>query len=55
MAKCSGGFVGLPGGFGSYDEIIEAVTWNQLNIHEKRKKHSNTPLKLYISKSKTQR
>lgn len=36
MAIRSGGFVGLPGGFGTYDEVIEAVTWNQIDIHNKR-------------------
>jgi len=27
--------VGLPGGYGTYEEIMEVVTWNQLNIHNK--------------------
>ncbi|EIW80523.1 putative lysine decarboxylase [Coniophora puteana RWD-64-598 SS2] len=35
MAKRVGSFIGLPGGFGSWDEILEVVTWNQLNIHNK--------------------
>ncbi|KAH7927056.1 hypothetical protein BV22DRAFT_1127646 [Leucogyrophana mollusca] len=35
MAKRVGGFVGLPGGFGTFEEILEVVTWNQLNIHNK--------------------
>ncbi|THH09364.1 hypothetical protein EW145_g2075 [Phellinidium pouzarii] len=35
MAECSGGFVGLPGGFGTYEEIFEVITWTQLSIHEK--------------------
>jgi hypothetical protein len=25
----------LPGGFGSWDEFCEAVTWRQLGIHQK--------------------
>ena len=56
MAKRVGAFIGLPGGFGSFDEvlqhsflfwtviltespnqIIEVITWNQVNIHNKRK------------------
>lgn len=35
MAKRVGAFIGLPGGFGSFDEIIEVITWNQVNIHNK--------------------
>ena len=29
------GFVALPGGLGSLDELAEVVTWNQLGIHSK--------------------
>ncbi|KAL4074712.1 hypothetical protein V8B97DRAFT_1868732 [Scleroderma yunnanense] len=39
MAKRVGAFIGLPGGFGSFEEIMEVITWNQLNIHNKRKLH----------------
>jgi len=35
MAKRVGSFIGLPGGFGSWEEILEVITWNQLNIHNK--------------------
>ncbi|KAG6334885.1 hypothetical protein ID866_4209 [Astraeus odoratus] len=35
MAKRVGAFVGLPGGFGTFEEILEVVTWTQLNIHNK--------------------
>jgi uncharacterized protein (TIGR00730 family) len=28
-------FVALPGGFGTLDEIVEAVTWTQLGHHDK--------------------
>lgn len=35
MAKLSNGFVAMPGGFGTLEEIIEIVTWAQLRFHEK--------------------
>ncbi|KAI9802793.1 MAG: hypothetical protein M1833_001392 [Piccolia ochrophora] len=28
-----GGFVALPGGYGTLEELMEVVTWNQLGIH----------------------
>jgi hypothetical protein len=36
MAALSDAFVMLPGGFGTYEEFMEAVTWVQLRIHDKR-------------------
>jgi hypothetical protein len=35
MATRACGFVGLPGGYGTYEEILEAITWTQLGIHAK--------------------
>lgn len=35
MADMADGFVMLPGGFGTFDEFMEAVTWTQLGIHSK--------------------
>jgi len=35
MAELSDGFVALPGGFGTFEEFCEAVTWVQLAIHLK--------------------
>lgn len=32
MAELSAGFVALPGGWGTFDEICEILTWNQLGI-----------------------
>ena len=36
MAELSDAFVMLPGGFGTYEEFMESVTWAQLGIHDKR-------------------
>ncbi len=35
MAELSDGFVALPGGFGTLEEIVEMLTWAQLGIHTK--------------------
>jgi uncharacterized protein (TIGR00730 family) len=35
MAALSDGFIALPGGFGTLEEIIEIVTWGQLKFHDK--------------------
>jgi uncharacterized protein (TIGR00730 family) len=35
MAKLSDGFITLPGAYGTFDEIFEMLTWNQLHIIEK--------------------
>ena len=35
MANMSDGFVGLPGGMGTFDELVEIVTWAQLGLHAK--------------------
>ena len=31
----SDGFIALPGGFGTIEEIFEMITWGQLKIHKK--------------------
>ena len=31
----SDAFVAMPGGFGTYEEFFEAVTWTQLGVHSK--------------------
>ena len=33
MAELSDGFIALPGGFGTLEEIFEAITWQQLHLH----------------------
>lgn len=35
MALLSDGFIALPGGFGTTEEIIEVLTWGQLQFHAK--------------------
>jgi uncharacterized protein (TIGR00730 family) len=35
MAELSDGFVALPGGAGTLEELIEVYTWSQLGLHEK--------------------
>lgn len=35
MATLSDGFIALPGGFGTIEELFEAITWAQLGIQKK--------------------
>ena len=35
MASLADAFVVLPGGYGTFDEACEMLTWDQLRIHEK--------------------
>jgi uncharacterized protein (TIGR00730 family) len=35
MAELSDGFIALPGGLGTLEELFEALTWSQLGIHSK--------------------
>jgi uncharacterized protein (TIGR00730 family) len=35
MAELTDGFVALPGGFGTLDELMEQLTWSQLGLHAK--------------------
>jgi uncharacterized protein (TIGR00730 family) len=36
MAELSDAFIALPGGFGTFEEFCEVVTWTQLGLHRKR-------------------
>ncbi|CDQ18435.1 hypothetical protein SAMN05192559_101951 [Halobacillus karajensis] len=40
MSELSDGFIALPGGFGTFEELFETVSWAQIGIHTK-------PLGLY--------
>jgi hypothetical protein len=35
MAELADAFIALPGGYGTFEEFWEAVTWTQLGIHRK--------------------
>lgn len=35
MAELSDGFIAMPGGFGTLEELFEVLTWAQLGFHEK--------------------
>lgn len=35
MAERANAFIALPGGFGTFEEILEIATWAQLNQHQK--------------------
>ena len=35
MADLADGFIALPGGLGTFDELCEILTWSQLGLHAK--------------------
>lgn len=35
MNELSDGFIALPGGYGTFEELFEAITWAQLGFHAK--------------------
>ncbi|KAF9793302.1 hypothetical protein BJ322DRAFT_1033917 [Thelephora terrestris] len=35
MARRSCGFIGLPGGYGTFEEVFEVTAWTQVGIHSK--------------------
>jgi hypothetical protein len=35
MAELSDAFIAMPGGYGTFEELLEMITWAQLGIHHK--------------------
>lgn len=35
MAELADGFIAMPGGYGTFEELFEMITWAQLGIHQK--------------------
>ena len=35
MHELADGFIALPGGYGTFDELFETITWGQIGAHEK--------------------
>lgn len=35
MAKNADAFIAMPGGFGTFEELLEIITWSQLGLHQK--------------------
>ncbi|HVU07309.1 MAG TPA: TIGR00730 family Rossman fold protein [Verrucomicrobiae bacterium] len=35
MAELAGGFIALPGGYGTFEEFFEVLAWSQLGWHQK--------------------
>jgi uncharacterized protein (TIGR00730 family) len=35
MVSLADGFIALPGGYGTFDELFETITWAQIGVHEK--------------------
>lgn len=35
MAELADGFLALPGGYGTFEELFEVLTWAQLGLHQK--------------------
>ncbi|MGD0003698.1 MAG: TIGR00730 family Rossman fold protein [Anaerolineaceae bacterium] len=35
MSELADGFIALPGGYGTFDELFETLTWSQIGLHSK--------------------
>ncbi len=35
LAEAADGFIALPGGYGTFEEFFEILTWSQLGLHQK--------------------
>ncbi len=35
MSELADGFIAMPGGFGTYEELFEVLCWAQIGIHQK--------------------
>jgi uncharacterized protein (TIGR00730 family) len=35
MGRQADAFIALPGGYGTFEELLEVITWSQLGIHTK--------------------
>jgi uncharacterized protein (TIGR00730 family) len=35
MAELANAFIALPGGYGTFEELFEVITWAQLGMHRK--------------------
>ena len=35
MAELADGYIALPGGFGTFEELFEMLTWSQIGLHHK--------------------